>query len=164
MSQISQLSKLTISITVTVALPLSLPQLPPVPQQPNHVVCHIILWLIGVVRFSSCKITFCFLYSVTCKVVVICNCVTSPQVHHCETLNGYRLCIFLWSFSQSVIREVTLASGCSNRLLVCLCLCSNISYLHTAIPYQRQYFFSPNTNIIPQRHAWRSCSTQSHEQ
>ena len=27
----------------------SLPQLPPVPQQPNHVFCHIILWLVGVV-------------------------------------------------------------------------------------------------------------------
>ena len=60
MSQISQLSKransVTVSITVTVAVtlpPPSLPQLPPVPQQPNHVVCHIILWLVGVVPFST---------------------------------------------------------------------------------------------------------------
>ena len=58
MSQISQLSKLSIvvSITVTVTVtlpPPSLPQLLPVPQQPNHVVCHIILWLVGVVPFST---------------------------------------------------------------------------------------------------------------
>ena len=56
MSQISQLSKLAISITVTVAVtlsPPSLPQLPPVPQQSNHMFCHIILWLVGVVPFST---------------------------------------------------------------------------------------------------------------
>ena len=50
MSQISQLSKLAISIAVSISitvavtiLPPSLPQLPPVPQQPNHVVRHISL-------------------------------------------------------------------------------------------------------------------------
>ena len=43
-------------LTVTAAVILSLtslPQLPPVPQQPNHMFCHIILWLVGVVPFST---------------------------------------------------------------------------------------------------------------
>ena len=52
MSQISQLSNLAVSVTVTLSPP-SLPYLPPVPQQPDHVVCHIILWLLGVVPFST---------------------------------------------------------------------------------------------------------------
>ena len=43
-----------VSITVTVTLsPPSLPQPPPTPLQPNHVVCHIILWLVGVAPFST---------------------------------------------------------------------------------------------------------------
>ena len=43
-------------LTVTAAVILSLtslPQLPPVPQLPNHMFCHIILWLVGVVPFST---------------------------------------------------------------------------------------------------------------
>ena len=48
MSQISQHSKLAVSITFTAA-----DTLPSVPQQPNHVFCHIILWLVGVVPFST---------------------------------------------------------------------------------------------------------------
>ena len=57
---------LLLSVTITVAvtlLPPSLPQLPPVPQQPNHVVCHIILWLVGVVLSSTNRkggVTSCF--------------------------------------------------------------------------------------------------------
>ena len=51
-TRISQLPKLTISPTVMLSPP-SLPQLPPVPQQPNHMVCHIMLWLVGVVPFST---------------------------------------------------------------------------------------------------------------
>ena len=61
MSQISQLSKLAVSVTITAAVtlsPPSLPQLPPVPQQPNHVFCHIILWLVGVVPFSTNRNVF----------------------------------------------------------------------------------------------------------
>ena len=58
MSQFSQLSKLAISITVSITVTVtlsqpSLPQLPPVPQQSNHVHCHIILRLVGVVPFST---------------------------------------------------------------------------------------------------------------
>ena len=50
----SQLSKPAITVTAPVTLlPPSLPQLPPAPQQPNHVFCHIILWLVGVVPFST---------------------------------------------------------------------------------------------------------------
>ena len=62
MSQISQLSKhaisYTVSITVSVVvtlLPQSLPQLPQVPQQPNHMVYHIILWLVDVVPFPTSR-------------------------------------------------------------------------------------------------------------
>ena len=52
MSHISQLSKLAISIAVSITI-TDHPTLPPVPQQPNHRVCHIILWLAGVVPFST---------------------------------------------------------------------------------------------------------------
>ena len=61
MSQISQISKVAVSITVTAAVtlsPTSLPQLPPVPQQPNHVFCNLILRLVGVVPFSTNKNMF----------------------------------------------------------------------------------------------------------
>ena len=63
MSQISQLSKHAVSFTVTAAVtlsPPSLPQLSPVLQQPNHVFCHIILWLVGVVPFSTNRNVFFF--------------------------------------------------------------------------------------------------------
>ena len=60
MSKISQLSELaipiTVSVTITVTVSLSsrsFLQLLPVPQQPNHVVCHMILWVAGVVPFST---------------------------------------------------------------------------------------------------------------
>ena len=35
-----------------------LPTTSPTPQQPNHVVCHIILWLVGVVPFSTNRNVF----------------------------------------------------------------------------------------------------------
>ena len=41
------------SISLSLSLSLSLPQIPPVLQQPNHMVCHVILWLVGVVLFST---------------------------------------------------------------------------------------------------------------
>ena len=71
MSQISQLSKFTISIavsiTVTVTLsPLSLPQLPPVLQLPNHLLCHIILWLADVVPFPPIGTCFFLLANTFC--------------------------------------------------------------------------------------------------
>ena len=54
MLNITNLSTLPITVTAAVTLsPPSLQQLPPVPQQPNHVVCHVILWLVGVVPFST---------------------------------------------------------------------------------------------------------------
>ena len=57
MSKISQLSNslsVAVSNTVTVTLsPPSLPQLLHVLQQPNHRLCHIILWLVGAVPFST---------------------------------------------------------------------------------------------------------------
>ena len=56
MSQISQLLKLanavSIIVTVTILLP-SQPKFPPFPQQPNQVLCHIILWLVDVVPLST---------------------------------------------------------------------------------------------------------------
>ena len=61
MSQISQLSKLAVSIAVCISftlLLLSIPQLPPGPQQPNHAFCHISLWLVGVVPFSTDRNVF----------------------------------------------------------------------------------------------------------
>ena len=57
MSQISQLSKLAITIFISVTVTVTLHRCPshkfPVTKQPNHVVCHIILWLVGVVPFST---------------------------------------------------------------------------------------------------------------
>ena len=62
MSQISQLSKLIITVTAAVTSSVR-PTTSPVPQQPNHVVCHIILWLVGVVLSSTNRkggVTSCF--------------------------------------------------------------------------------------------------------
>ena len=47
MSQISQFSKLAHTVTAAGTVPPPcLPQLPPIPQQPNHVVYQMILWLV----------------------------------------------------------------------------------------------------------------------
>ena len=42
------------------------PTASPVPQQPNHVVCHIILWLAGVVPFSTNRNMFFLLANTSC--------------------------------------------------------------------------------------------------
>ena len=64
MSQISQLSKTAIYLCLShchccchssASIP---PTTSPVPQQPYHVVCHVILWLVGVVPFSTNRNVF----------------------------------------------------------------------------------------------------------
>ena len=47
-------------LAAVILSPPPLPQLPPVPQQPNHVFCHIILWSVGVLPFSTNRnVLFC---------------------------------------------------------------------------------------------------------
>ena len=79
-------SQNSLSITVTAAVTLSpspLPQLPRVPQQPSHVICHIILWLVAVVLFSTNRNTFFF----ACKHFLLADTFVTKAHFYCFFLH-----------------------------------------------------------------------------
>ena len=106
----------------------SLPNLPPCPQQPNHIVCHVILWLACVVPFSTIRKVF--FVSLQCSplcsfLYVLPSVFSSSSLHVCLPLSVLFPSCFLFcvSFPHQCVCVFKLWFPMYSLSVCCWCLC-----------------------------------------